>query len=266
MTTNWHGTIAIVGAGQLGSSLAEGLLGAGLAAQQLALASRNPAHARDLAERLGVRHGSAAEIVGDASLVVIGVRPPQVVGVLDEIANRLSTGTPVVSLAGSPDIATLAAQLPAGTPIIRAMPTPAMAGRAAVIGLCPAADCPPEITQQVRVGFELVGTVIDTTEDRIGAFGSLAGHGQAVTYYVADAMIDWAVMQGYTRREAHQIVAHAISGAATMLQAQTPTPAELYHRLSTPGGSTICTIAELDERAVRAGVIASMDGGRYFTH
>lgn len=263
MTADWHGTIAIVGAGQLGSSLAEGLLAAGVSGCRLAVASGDPVHAQALATRLGVRAGNTAEIVAEASLVVIAVRPPQVLDVLADFADSLSPGAPVVSLAGSPDAAALAAALPAGTPIIRAMPNPAMAIREALIGWCPSPDCPTDAEAQARAVFALVGTVLDVPEARIGLIGTLGGHGQAVSYYVADAMLDWAVMQGFSRAEAHQIIAATISGAATMLRTQDVSPADQYHRLSTPGGTTVRTIAELDERAVRAAVIASMDGGRY---
>lgn len=263
MTADWHGTIAIVGAGQLGSSLAEGLLAAGVSACRLAVASGDRAHADEVGARLGLRAGTAAEIVAGAGLVVIAVRPAQVLGVLAEITDSLAEAVTVVSLAGSPDLAALAGALPAGTPIIRAMPNPAMATRASLIGWCPAPDCPGDAEARARAVFELVGTILEVPQERIGLIGTLGGHGQAVSYYVADAMLDWAVMQGFSRAEAHQIIAATISGAATMLRDPAVSPADQYHRLSTPGGTTVRTIAELDERAVRAAVIASMDGGRY---
>lgn len=259
----WSGKIAIIGAGQLGSSLLEGLLWAGYPAQQLRIATRRPEHAAELAAKHGVPAAAASDAVEGATLIVLAARPGQIVGVLEELADHLATDAVVVSLAGGPDHATLAAELPTGIPVVRAMPNPAMAVGAGLTGICPAPDCPPEVASRVRELFEELGTVIEVSESQIGTIGSLAGHGQAVFHYVADALEQWGVMHGFSRAESRQIVAAAAMGAAQQLDRGEGSPAELQHRLCTPGGTTIRTVSDLDASGVRGAVIASIDGGRF---
>ena len=259
----WSGKIAIIGAGQLGSALLEGLLAVGHDPAQIRVATRRPTHAAELAERHGVQAGSAAEAVQGASLVVLGARPGQILDSIDEVADQLADDAVVVSVAGGPEHAMLAAHLPACTPVVRAMPNTAMVIGSGFTAICPAPDCPPEAADRVRALFSELGGILEVTEDQIGAFGSLAGHGQAVVYYIADALEQWGVMHGFNRAESRQIVTAAISGAAEMLESSDETAAELQHRVCTPGGTTIRTVNDLDASGVRGAVIASIDGGRY---
>ncbi len=263
MAEVWDGRIAIIGVGQIGTALLKGLLRAGCDPDGIRVATRDPQHAAEVAAAHGVTASSATSAVEDASLVFVAVRPAQVVESLAELAPRLAPGAPVVSLAGSVDFATMAGALPAGTPLLRVMPNPAMAVGAGVTGICPAPDCPAEVTDRVRSLIGRLGRVLDLSEEQLGAIGSLSGHGQAVFYYVADAIVAWAVLQGFTRVQAREVVAGTLAGAAAMLAAHDVPPAELQHELCTPGGSTIRSMAELDDRGVRGSIIAGMDGGRY---
>ena len=259
----WAGPIAIIGAGQLGSALLEGLLWAGYDPRLLRVSTRSPGHATELAARHGVTALPLADAVRGAALVVAAARPGQMPEVVAQIAAHMAPAAGFVSMAGAPDHATLAGLLPCGIPVVRAMPNPAMAAGAGLTGFNPAPGCPEQTASRVRELFGELGTVIDVPEDRLGTIGSLAGHGQAVCYYVADALEQWGVLQGLGRAETRQIVAAALAGATRMLTAGARSPAELQHRLCTPGGTTIRTVSELDASGVRGAVIASIDGGRF---
>lgn len=259
----WDGRIAIIGVGQIGTALLKGLLQAGCDPDGISVATRNPQHAAQVAAEHGVAAASATSAVGDASLVFVAVRQAQVVDSLTELAPHLAPGAVVVSLAGSPDLATMAGALPAGTPLLRVMPNPAMAVGAGLSGVCPAPDCPAEVTDRVRRLIGRLGKVLNLSEEQLVRIGSLSGHGQAVLYYVADAIVAWGVLQGFTRAQAREVVAGTVADAAAMLAANDVPPAELQHQLCTPGGSTIRSMSELDDRGVRGSIIASMDGGRY---
>lgn len=264
MNGTWQGPIAIIGAGQLGSSLLEGLVRLGVEPSTIHAATRTPAHAEHLAERFGVIPADAASAAAQASsIIIISVRPDQVVNALDEIHDQIQPGAIVVSMAANPDLATLAAHLPPGTPLVRVMPNPAMAVNASLTGICPADDCPPAAVAKVRALFSVFGSLVDVPESQIGLIGSLAGHGQAVVYYVADAMVQWGVLEGFSRAQARTIVAGAIAGASKVLNETTASPNALQNRVTTPGGSTVKAMTELDAQGVRAAVIECMDGGRY---
>lgn len=263
MNSSRQGEVAIIGAGQLGSSLLEGLVRSGMAPTKVHAVTRTRAHAERLAEQFGVIASDAVSATARASIIIVSVRPDQVIGALDEIRDAISQEAVVVSMAANPDLKSLAEHLPPGTPLVRVMPNPAMAVNASLTGICPAADCPADAVSKVRAFFERLGTLVNISESQIGLIGSLAGHGQAVTYYVADAMVQWGVMQGFSREQARSIVAGSIAGASKTLSESGATASELQNRLSTPGGSTVRSITELDAQGVRAAVIDCMDGGRY---
>ena len=100
MNGTWQGPIAIIGAGQLGSSLLEGLVRLGVEPSTIHAATRTPAHAEHLAERFGVIPADAASAAAQASsIIIISVRPDQVVNALDEIHDQIQPGAIVVSMA-----------------------------------------------------------------------------------------------------------------------------------------------------------------------
>lgn len=258
MTRLLSETVAIIGAGQLGSALLEGLVAAGIAPTAIHAATRTAQHAEQLAERFGVIAADTATAASRASIVAVAVRPGQVAAALDEIADHLNPDAVVVSLAASPDLVRLAEHLPPGCALVRAMPNTAMAALAGLTAICPANDCPPSAADRVRALFEQLGSVLELPESQLGLLGSLSGHGQAVTYYLADALVQWGVMQGFSRTQARDIVAKTIHGAAVALNACSDSPAELQNRLTTPGGSTVRTMTELDAKAVRAAIINAL--------
>ena len=262
MNPVWDGPIAIIGAGQLGSAMMEGLVNHGHPGELVRIVTRDPLHAQALARRHGVIDATPAEAMVGATAIVLAVRPGQMLELLDDIAVRVPSGAVVISLAGGPDNHTLVEHLPVGTPIVRAMTTPAIVTQA-LTALCPAPGCPAEVIGRVRGLFDALGGTIMVDEHRFGLMGELAGHGQAALYYVLDSLIQWAVMQGFSRPEATALVAQVMASASAAVSAGDQSPVELQNRLCTPGGSTVRSMAELDERGVRAALIACIDGGRF---
>lgn len=260
---NWRDPIAIIGAGQLGSALMEGLLLAGIDPALIRVATGNPEHAEQLAARHKVTAASAAQAVDRAALVVIAVRPNQVTSALDEIAPHLTNQPVVLSMAGDPDHATLSAHLPAGVPVMRIMPNPAMAVGAGTIAWFTPLDFPADTEQRLRALFERLGTVIDLDESRFWDFAGLMSHAQAVYYYAAQAATQWGVLKGFAREDAKQIVAAAMVGAGQALSESGQDAIAWQNRLCTPGGSTIRTVAALEERGVAGAIINALDGGEY---
>ncbi len=258
----WDGPIAIVGAGQLGSGMMEALLNQGFPADQLRVVTRSQLHAEALAAEYGVHAWPLAQAVDGATAVFVAARIPQMPEVLTAVAAALAPGAVVISLAGGPRMDELAASLPTGTPLLRAMTTPAVAHHS-LTGLCPASDCPDEVVEQVRELLGRFGPVLMVEEQRLGLIGDLSGHGQAVIYYAADAMVQWGVMHGFSRAEATRMVAQTVAGASRNLSRLDESPVELQNRLCTPGGTTVRAMAELDERATRAAIMACIDGGRF---
>ncbi|MGA0831112.1 MAG: pyrroline-5-carboxylate reductase family protein, partial [Nitriliruptoraceae bacterium] len=116
-------SVAIVGAGNLGGAVAAGLVEAGAVdPSDLRLVTAHDATAAALAARLGVAAGTdvAAAVTG-ADVVLLGVKPAAVAGVLPAVGAALAPGAVVVGLAAGVRLSTLAGGLPAGAPVVRVM-------------------------------------------------------------------------------------------------------------------------------------------------
>jgi pyrroline-5-carboxylate reductase len=128
--------VAVLGAGKIGEALLAGLLAAGWAPDDLVLTERHPDRAAELHERLGVRAVDTPAAAEHADVVVIAVKPQDIVPVLGALAAALRPGTPVVSLCAGVPLAVLEGGLPAGTPVVRVMPnTPMLVGEAMSAGV-----------------------------------------------------------------------------------------------------------------------------------
>ena len=127
--TRSHLKLAVLGAGQLGETLIRGLLDAGLAdARSVTVTTLHRTRSRDLARRLGVRAAASnAEAVAGAQVVLLVVKPQQVVPVLREIGPLLKPGQLLISAASSVSTAVIEKHIKAKVPVVRAMPnTPAL--------------------------------------------------------------------------------------------------------------------------------------------
>jgi pyrroline-5-carboxylate reductase len=253
--------VAFLGIGNMAEAIMAGSLRGGLDPRAVQATARH----RDRLDRIAGQYGvgtttSNPEAVAGADLIVVGVEPEQVGGVLDEIADTVPATSVVVSLAGGVSTADLETHLPEGTAVVRVMPnTPALAG-AGMAGLTPGAHCTEDQLQKVAEFFALSGEVIVVPEEQQAAVGALSGSGPAHVFYVVDAMIEAGVTLGLRREVAHRLAVQTIVGAGALLQDTGEHPVLLRERVSSPGGTTIAALGELDDRAVRAAFVSAITG------
>lgn len=241
------GAVAVLGGGSMGGAIAAGALTAGMAVR---MTTRSAARAAAVVPRDGlsvaaVEDDSRANSVAvrGTAIVVVAVKPPGVLALLDEIAADLDAGTAVVSVAAGVPIRAMAARLPGGTAVFRAMPnTPAAVG-AGVTGLVagPAASRPA--ADAVRDLFRTTGTVIELPEERIDALGAVSGSGPAYVYYFVEQLLAGAERLGFTPEQARQMVLGTVRGSIRLLDETGDGPAELRRRVTSPGGTTERAVA-----------------------
>jgi pyrroline-5-carboxylate reductase len=81
-------------------------------------------------------------------------------------------------------------------------------------------------------------------------------------YYLVEAMVDAGILLGMPRRTALEMVTQAVYGAATMLRDSGEHPVILREAVTSPGGTTIAAIRELEKHGVRAAVIDAIEAAR----
>jgi pyrroline-5-carboxylate reductase len=243
--------IAILGAGSMGGAILHGLSRSGLAAG-ITATNRSRAKAAELAGLEGVtsialeddpRGNSTA--VSDAGIVLIGVKPAMVPDLLREIADELTPGTIVVSLAAGVTISTFESILGEGVPVLRSMPnTPAVVGEA-VTGLAAGTAASDDDVATVRRLFETVGAVIEVPEEQIDALSTISGSGPAYVFLLIESLTEAARGKGFAEADARLMAEQTFIGAAALLQASGEDPAELRRRVTSPKGTTERAIAVL---------------------
>jgi pyrroline-5-carboxylate reductase len=255
-------TIAVLGAGKIGEALLAGLLRSGRAPSDLLFSERHPERSAELTARHGVRAASPAEAAREADVLVVAVKPQDIDTVLTEIGD-LRVGTLVVSLCAGLPTSLYESRLPAGTPVVRVMPnTPMVVGEAmsAVSGGTHATE---EHLALVTELLGAVGRVVRVPENQQDAASCwFSGSGPAYFFFLVEAMIDAGILLGLPRAVASELIVQSAVGAATMLRDSGEHPVTLREAVTSPAGTTISAIRELEVHGVRAALIAAIEAAR----
>ncbi|MDZ4166595.1 MAG: pyrroline-5-carboxylate reductase [Coriobacteriia bacterium] len=248
-------TLAIVGGGRMGEAIAAGLVSSGvLGAASIAVAEPNAAR-REVFARHGIAAvGDGHDIVGEAEIVLVAVKPQVFDAVLAHLADDVAAGAVVVSIAAGITTARIESLLRPDTPVVRVMPnTPAMvgAGMAVVSGGGSATEAQVE---RVRTLFESLGEAVVIDERNQDAATAISGSGPAYIALMIDALARAGVNQGLTREIAQTLAVQTVKGTAELLIATGMHPQELIDGVASPGGTTIAAITALEAGGLRTAV------------
>jgi pyrroline-5-carboxylate reductase len=254
--------IAILGAGKMGEALLSGMLRAGVAPSDVIAAVRRDDRAAALRDSYGIGVSGAAEAAELADTLVITVKPQDMYALLGEIAPRVSPGQLVISVAAGITTASIEARLGAEVAVVRVMSnTPVLVDEA--MSVISAGRHAGE--QHLRRTEELlrpVGKVQRIPESQQDAATALSGSGPAYVYFLVEAMVDAGILLGMPRSSALEMVKQAVYGAATMLRESGEHPVLLREAVTSPGGTTISAIRELERHGVRAAFLAAIEAAR----
>jgi pyrroline-5-carboxylate reductase len=254
-------TVGFVGGGNMGEALIKGLLAVGLVpADSIRASDIRSDRLAEIGRQYGIRTlTSNRELVAQADVVILAVKPQIMAAVLDDIAPQITTGKFLISIAAGVPTARIRERLPAGTRLVRVMPnTPALVleGAAAIAkgeGLAPG-DL--ETVQEI---FGAVGKVVVVDESLMDAVTALSGSGPAYVALVVEALADGGVNMGLDRATAMTLAVQTVLGTARLLSDTGSHPGQLKDMVSSPGGTTIAGIAALEEGGARSAFIRAVE-------
>ncbi|MCI2416985.1 pyrroline-5-carboxylate reductase [Saccharopolyspora sp. K220] len=255
-------TIAVLGAGKIGESLLSGLLKAGRTPADLLFTERFATRAAELTKTYGITHVDVGEAVQRADVIVVAVKPQDIDPLLAEVAPALPTGKLVVSLCAGLPTKLFERRLPAGTAVVRVMPnTPMLVGEAmsAISGGAHAEDAHLGLVEELLGS---VGKVVRVPESQQDAVTALSGSGPAYFFFLVEAMIDAGILLGIPRTTAAELIVQSAVGAAAMLREGGGHPVMLREAVTSPAGTTIAGIRELEKHGVRAALIDAIEAAR----
>jgi len=253
------GGLAIIGGGKIGEALLSGLIRRS-GREGLVICERSPERAAQLQERHGIPAVDLAEGAARARTLLIAVKPQDIGTLLAVLAEHVDPERHlVVSVAAGVPTATIEAALPAGTPVVRVMPnTPALVDEGMSV-LAAGAHAGESHLDEAEALLASVGRVRRVPEGQLDAVTALSGSGPAYFFYLVEAMIDAGILLGLPRALAADLIVQTALGAAVMLRDSGEHPVQLREAVTSPGGTTIAAIRELERHGVRAALIAAIE-------
>lgn len=254
--------IAILGTGKMGEALLSGLLRAGFGPGQIIATARRPDRADALRERYGVVVAGNAEAAKSAETLILAVKPQDMAALLAEIAPFVPADRLVISVAAGITTQFVESRLGVQVPVVRVMSnTPVLVDEAmSVISAGTYAE--EEHLARTEALLSPVGKVLRIPESQQDAATALSGSGPAYFFYLVEAMVDAGILLGMPRAAALDMVTQSIVGAAIMLRDSGEHPVILREAVTSPGGTTISAIAELERHRVRAAFLDAIEAAR----
>ncbi len=250
-------TIGFLGAGKMATALARGFIAARLTSAKSIVASDVMEGARKaFADETGVKPmPTNLAVCKAASILILAVKPDQVPGVLAEIRDHVTAKHVLISIAAGVPLARLEAGLGPDSRVIRVMPnTPALVGASASAFATGRSATPADAALAQKL-FASVGVALQVKESLLDAVTGLSGSGPAYAYQMIEALSDGGVAAGLPRDVATKLAAQTLLGAAKMVLETGQHPGALKDMVTSPGGTTIEGLHELEKGGVRGALM-----------
>ncbi len=246
--------IAILGTGRIGEALLTGLLSSGWRTrEQLVVTARSEGRVTELRERHGVEATTDnAKAIEGAELVVVAVKPQDIDALLNDVGAKLQPSQTVLTVAAAITTAHIEARIADGVPVVRAMPNAPSTVHEGMAGLCAGAHSNDAQLALAEEALSHLGRVVRVPETTMDAVTALSGSGPAYFALLAEAMIEAGILLGVSREISTTLVVQTMLGTAKQLRDTGIHPVELREAVTSPGGTTIAAIRELEQAGVRA--------------
>lgn len=243
--------IGIIGCGHMGGGIARRLADN----HEVFLYGRHPKAVAALAKEIkGISCKNAVDLVKQAELVILSVKPKDISHVAKEFSGKFSKKQILVSVLAGTSLQTLM-KFFSGTTIIRMMPNLAVVYGEGVVGLSALDTLDVKRRELLTELFLPLGLVKWLPEAMMDAITSLTGSGPAFVLVMVEAMVDAAIKLGFNAVDGQELVLQMMQGALRMLKETKKHPAELKWQIASPGGTTIAGLNELEALGLRNAII-----------
>jgi pyrroline-5-carboxylate reductase len=252
--------IGFLGAGKMATALARGFVNAKLVkAGQIFAADPFAAAQKNFTAETGAKTSEKnLDVVKFAGVLFLATKPDYVSTVLTEISGAFTKNHLLISIAAGVTITKLENLLPKNARVIRVMPnTPALVGAGAsafALGKN-ATTADGELAQKL---LSAVGIAFQVKENLLDAVTGLSGSGPAYVYQFIEALSDGGVAAGLPRDIATKLAAQTVLGGAKMVLETGQHPGALKDQVTSPGGTTIEGLHQLEKGKLRATVISAV--------
>ena len=253
--------IGIFGAGHMGGAMIKGWLRSGsIAPEDVVVQGGRGTTARLLQEELGFKLATNLTDFRSLDIIFLAVGTPLILPVLTDLHTALEGDIiPIVSVSAGVPVKEMQKIVGVDYPIAQAIPNTPVQINEGMTGIVYGEFPKVEHKERMIKSFEILGELMEITEDKIGIFGTLAGCGPAFVDVFMESLADGAVLNGMDREMAYHVAAKMVSSSANLLLQTGKHPGELKDGVTSPGGTTIKGITALEKEGFRYTVINGID-------
>ncbi|MGS2738310.1 pyrroline-5-carboxylate reductase [Sinomicrobium sp. M5D2P17] len=246
--------IAIIGSGNLGLSIAKGLIISN-SVTTLYLTKRNPGAIKSWEEYGNVTVTSDnREAVKHSDILIFAVQPGQFEGILQEIKDLLNEKHVLISTITGFKIRKIESVIGNEHYIIRSMPNTAISVGKSMTCVC-SNEKGKQRVELARAIFNKLGTSVEIPEEQMRAATVICASGIAFWMRLIRATTQGAIQLGFDAKEAQELAMHTCMGAATLLIESGNHPEEEIDRVTTPRGCTIEGLNEMEHSGLSSSLI-----------
>ena len=253
--------LGIIGTGKIGSALLKRLISTNtIDRSKIIIFDIDENKRNKLSEEYKVEYAvSNEELARSSKYILVAVIPQVIDTVLNEIKTIITNEQVIISIAAGVSFNHINKFINPSVGLIRVMTnTPALIGAAAT-AIAHNENIKDHQLEFVKGIFDAVGMVVELEERHLDAVTGLSGSGPAYIFIIIEALADGGVKMGLPRDIAINLAAQTVLGSAKLLLKTKKHPAELKDMVSTPGGTTITAIHELESAKIRATLIRAVE-------
>jgi len=254
-------TIGIIGTGNMGAAIVKTLHNNKVVNEKnIIIYDKDSSVTKEISNQFGVIVAkNNTELVQKSKYILLAVKPQIINEVLKEISPIINPGQIIISIAAGVSLAHIGKFLNENIGIVRIMtntPLQVGAGASAITNNGKISDESKEFVKEI---FNSGGIVVELKEDLIDAVTGLSGSGPAYIFIIIEALADGGVKKGLSRKIALDLAAQTVFGSAKLLIETGKHPGELKDMVTSPGGTTITALHELEKSGLRSTLMRAVE-------
>lgn len=254
--------LGVIGCGKMGYALIKGISNDPEFCSQIYVNDIDEERNLLFENEFKARVATPDEVVAKSDIIILAVKPGQVRNVLITTRENWTADKLLVSIAAGIKIAAIEKEMPEAVRVIRVMPnTPCLVGEG-VSALAGGRSAGQSDLDMVQAMLDKVGITIIIDESYMDAITAVSGSGPAYAFLIIEAMMDASLSTGLSSDISRRLVIQTLKGSLSMLEQTGEHPAVLKAQVTSPGGTTIAGLRELEAGGIRASMFAAIEKAR----
>lgn len=243
--------VGLVGAGNMGRAMMGAWIESGtLKSDEIIVSDKDPEKLAAAADSFKVETGEIEDVTS-SNIVILAVKPQDSAGVLSHFKGHLGPSQTLLSIAAGLTISTLRDAGGPAPAVVRVMPNMGAMVRAAVSGYAVELGEGEFDADSVTTLLCAIGEAVEVGEDMMNLVTAVSGSGPAYFFYLTEALEEAAIAAGMSEDVARLLARETLWGAAKTIKEKGADPGELRRAVSSPGGTTLAALSEMDAAGFR---------------